>query len=307
MKIFKNRGDIFISKTSSKADKEQTVLLSVLAVILLFSIAFVIFIGAKNDFSIKKFFEPEKTISVSSSEALQELPQVKGKNNYLFVITGKDEETLYLTGIMQTDMDSVSYKVCNLLPNTSLDGNALSAIYKNGGMNNLMQAVEKDLSIDIDYYIIMNLSDFEKFFDLLGSVNYPLIQDIKFKNSTGKDTYSLKLSAGEQILDGKKFTSLLRYYVNEKKDCKLANDLVLNSLNQLINAENAENKETLFKEFIVLSKTNFTVKDFSERTDNITVLADSRTGVNSYNVEITYKNGALDSDSKSSVKSYFAK
>lgn len=307
MKIFKNRGDIFISKTSSKADKEQTILLSVLAVILLFSIAFVIFIGAKNDFSIKKFFEPEETISVSSSEALQELPQVKGKNNYLFVITGKDEETLYLTGIMQTDMDSVSYKVCNLLPNTSLDGNALSAIYKNGGMNNLMQAVEKDLSIDIDYYIIMNLSDFEKFFDFLGSVNYPLIQDIKFKNSTGKDTYSLKLSAGEQILDGKKFTSLLRYYVNEKKDCKSANDLVLNSLNQLMNAENAEKKETLFKEFIVLSKTNFTVKDFSERTDNITVLADSRTGVNSYNVEITYKNGALDSDSKSSVKSYFAK
>lgn len=307
MKLFKNRGDIYISKTGTKADKEQTVLLILLAVILLFSIIFVVLTGAKNDFSAKKFFEPENTVSVAADETQQELPRVEGKTNYLFIITGRDEETLYMTSILQVDMDSISYKVCNFLPQTKLDGNAINAIYKNSGMNNLMQAIEKELSVDLDYYIIMNLSDFEKLFDLMGTVNYPLIKDIKFKDSSSADTYSVKFSAGEETLDGKKFVSLLRYFVNEQKDCKMANDLVLNGLSQLMNMENAAKKEDLFKEFIVLSKTNISIKDFSQRTDHITVLTDSRTGANAYNVETEYKGNVLTADSKSSIKSYFSK
>lgn len=307
MKIFKNRGDIYFSKSGTKADKEQTILIIALVCVILLSIIVVIFTGAKSDFSAKKFFAPDQTVLVSSESDSVELPDVEGKTNYLIITTGEDEETVYTVTLFQADMDSISYKICNLQPSTLLDGNSVASIYKSGGVNNLVQALESDLSVDIDFYMIMKVSDFISFFDNMGTVHYPIAQDIKYKDSDSADTYSVKLSAGEQTLDGKKFLSLLRYYVNVEKDCNTANDLVLNGLSQLINSDNAGRKDELFKDFIVLSKTNMTVKDFSERDDDITVLTDNRTGVNTYNVEISAQDGNLTAQSKSSIKSYYAK
>lgn len=307
MKIFKNRGDIYFSKSGTKADKEQTILISVLVCVVLLSVIVVIFTGAKSDFSAKKFFAPDQTVSVSSESDSVVLPDVQGKTNYLLVTTGEDEETVYTVTLFQTDMDSISYKICNLQPSALLDGNTVASIYKGGGVNNLVQALESDLAVDIDFYMIMKVNDFNSFFDTMGSVHYPIAEDIKYKDSKSADTYSLKLSAGEQTLDGKKFLSLLRYYVNVKGDCNTANDLVLNALTQLVNSDNAAKKDELFKEFIVLSKTNMTVKDFSERNDDITVLTDSRTGVNTYNVETESDGGELSAKSRSSIKSYYAK
>lgn len=307
MKIFKNRGDIYFSKSGTKADKEQTILIVALVCVILLSVIVVIFTGAKSDFSAKKFFAPDQTMPVSSESDSVDLPDVEGKTNYLMITTGDDEETVYTVTLFQADMDSISYKICNLQPSTLLDGNTVASIYKGGGVNNLVQALESDLAVDIDFYMIMKVNDFNSFFDMMGTVHYPLAEDIKYKDSKSADTYSVKLSAGEQTLDGKKFLSLLRYYVNVKNDCNTANDLVLNGLTQLINSDNAGKKDELFKEFIVSSKTNMTVKDFSERNDDITVVTDSRTGVNTYNVETESDGGELSAQSKSSIKSYFAK
>lgn len=307
MKIFKNRGDIYFSKSGTKADKEQTILIIALVCVILLSVIVVIFTGAKSDFSAKKFFAPDQTVLVSSDSSQAELPDVGGKTNYLLLTTGEDEETVYTVTLFQADMDSISYKICNLQPSTLLDGNTVASIYKGGGVNNLVQALESDLSVDIDFYMITKVKDFISFYDAMGTVHYPLAEDIKYKDSESADTYSVKLSAGEQTLDGKKFISLLRYYVNVKNDCKTANDLVLNGLTQLINSDNAAKKDELFKEFVVLSKSNMTVKDFSERNDDITVLTDSRTGVNTYNVETLSDGGELDPQSRSSIKSYYAK
>ena len=58
MKIFKNRGDIYLSKSRTGADREQHILLGILAAVLLVSVVVVVYVGAKNDFSAKKFFCP---------------------------------------------------------------------------------------------------------------------------------------------------------------------------------------------------------------------------------------------------------
>ena len=83
MRIFKNRGDIFFSKTNKEKSTEQKILLIALVIIVLFSLVFMICVGAKNDFSVKKFFEPENLSTTQAvEESTIELPQVSGKTDY---------------------------------------------------------------------------------------------------------------------------------------------------------------------------------------------------------------------------------
>ena len=67
MKIFKNRGDIYLSKSRTGADREQHILLGILAAVLLVSVVVVLYVGAKNDFSAKKFFAPDQTVAISQT------------------------------------------------------------------------------------------------------------------------------------------------------------------------------------------------------------------------------------------------
>ncbi len=67
MKIFKNRGDIYLSKSRTGADREQHILLGILAAVLLVSVVVVVYVGAKNDFSAKKFFAPDQTVAISQT------------------------------------------------------------------------------------------------------------------------------------------------------------------------------------------------------------------------------------------------
>lgn len=306
MKLFKNRGDIYLSKTKTKANKEQRILLILLTFIVVFTLIFVLFLGMKYDFSMKKFFTPEGIVLDEDFSDIQELPKVSGKNNYLFLITGKDEETLYLSALIQFDMENTAYKVCNLMPDTVLDGNKMSKIFKIGGGANTMAAVEKSLAVEMDYYVIMRVNDLRDFYDDMGKISYPLAQEIKYKDN-GADSYNLRLKAGEANLEGKQFCSLLRYYINEKKDTRSANELVLNALGQLINEQNAQKRENHFRTFMALSNTNITVKDFSQNNDNITVLSDETVGVNSYNIEAEYSGDNLNSTSIGDIKNYFSK
>ena len=95
MRIFKNRGDIFFSKTNKEKSTEQKILIIALVVIVIFSVIFLFVVGAKNDFSAKKFFEPEDlSTTVETTEHEVVLPQVSGKTNY--IITVSDESNLLL-------------------------------------------------------------------------------------------------------------------------------------------------------------------------------------------------------------------
>ncbi len=309
MKIFKNRGDIYLSKSRTGADREQHILLGILAVVLLLSIFVVVYVGAKNDFSAKKFFVPEQTVAVTQTgdtTTQAELPQVSGKTNYMLAITGKDNQNLYAVVLIQVDMDSVSYKLCNLLPQTTAEGSTLAGVYTSGGINSLVKMTETATGIKPDFYIVMTLTDFASFFDDLGEVHYPVAADIKYRNTTAADTFSLRISAGETSLNGKRFTALWRYFL-EEKDIQSANDLGLTALNTLFCADNGTKKDELFRDFITLARTNLTVRDFSGRSDNITVLTGTQNGVNAYNVELEYNGNALTARDKSTIQGYFSK
>lgn len=292
-------------KTKFKSDVEQKILISILAFIIVFTAVFVIFIGFKYDFSAKKFFTPDdlKVVAVENDDVL---PQVSGKKNYLFIMNNEDTNEMYFCTVIQVDLDTLSYKAATIKNDTQIEGKKLSEIYANAGGAGVQTNLNAYLGINIDYYVDESVNNFSDWFDSLGKVNYTLIDDVRYKD-TSRYGFNIKLKSGEQVLDGDKASKLLRYFAGEGDNISAVNDIFLAALSQQINAENYDQREKLFNIFIEKSETNFTVKDFTESVDGLKVLSDDTTGVNVYNVNTSCESGKLTEQSLSDIKAYFAK
>ena len=307
MRIFKNRGDIFFSKTNKEKSSEQRFLIIALVLIVIFSVIFVFVTAVKNDFSAKEFFKPDNisvTENVSENE-IDILPQVSGKNNFIVLVS--EENNLLFAGIIQTDMDNVAYKASMLRADTVVEGEKLSMIFKKSGAENVKKAVESLLNTSIDYYISMESDKFTEVYEKFGEINYPVINSIKYKNNDTAVPFSVRVKEGEQRLKGSQIIGLMRYYLDVEKKPSLANDIMLTILTQQINENNYKNKDELFEKFIASSKTNITVKNYSMAEDSLIVLSNENTGVKVYNAPAEYKNNKITKDSIKEVRGYFVK
>lgn len=305
MRIFKNRGDIYISSSRVKSDLEQKILLAALAFIVVFTAVFLIVFGIKYDFSIKAFFTPDDLIE-ETEDTVEQLPDVEGKTNYLLLISNEDTEEIYICTLIQADMDTVSYKACTIDPETEVNGTLLNDIYETSGASGVSERLANLFGIEIDYYADFDYDDFESFFDYLGSVNYTILEDIRYKD-TSTYGYSIKLSAGNQDIDGDTAVKLMRYYVSQESNYSAVNDIFLASLSQLINSDNYDSREKIFSRFIGYASTNITVRDFNQQQNNLNVLSSDTTGVNVYSVVVEYDGEEISSSSISNVLGYFTK
>ena len=307
MRIFKNRGDIFFSKTDKEKSSEQRFLIIALVLIVIFSVIFIFVTAVKNDFSAKEFFKPDNisvTENVSENE-IDILPQVSGKNNFIVLVS--EENNLLFAGIIQTDMDNVAYKASMLRADTVVEGEKLGMIFKKSGAENVKKAVESLLNTSIDYYISMESDKFTEVYEKFGEINYPVINSIKYKNNDTAVPFSVRVKEGEQSLKGSQIIGLMRYYLDVEKKPSFANDIMLAILTQQINENNYENKDELFEKFIASSKTNITVKNYSMAEESLIVLSNENTGVKVYNAPAEYKNNKITKDSIKEVRGYFVK
>lgn len=305
MRLFKNRGDIYIPSTREKADIEQKVLLIVLVFVVIFTAVFLLIFGIKYDFSVKKFFTPDD-LQQQEEEVVQQLPEVQGKTNYLLILSNKNTQEMYFCSLFQADMDTVSYKSCTFSPQTVADENSVSQIYKNSGAAGVANSLSRLFGIEIDFYIDMDYSDYATMFDYLGSVNYTVLNDVRYKD-TSRYGYNIRISAGNQKLDGDNAVKLMRYYVSQENNYTAVNDILLSAASQHMNEENYANRESVFSRFIEYSQTDFTVRDFTQKQNNLLVLSSSTTGVNIYSVPVIYEGKNLTSDSVSDILGYFSK
>lgn len=305
MRIFKNRGDIYFSKNNKEKSTEQKILLIALAVIVLFTFVFMLCVAAKNDFSIKKFFEPEDLSTTTAVEdSTVALPQVSGKTNY--IVTVADNENLLFVELVQVDLDNKSYKICTLKSSTEYDGSTLGYIYAHSGVLNVKSATENMLSTTFDYYIDFQCDKFTEYFDSLGSVNYALVSDIKYKNNKSAVPFTVRMKAGEQVIKGTQAVNLVRYFL-ETNSQQSANDVLLTSLSKQINVDNFANKDSLFQDLVTKSNTNITVRDYSAADDDITVLCNSQNGISVYGAEVKYDKNKITKDTLQNAKGYFVK
>lgn len=304
MRIFKNRGDFYIPATKFKSDREQKILLAILAFVVAFTAIFILIVGIKYNFSAKNFFTP-KDMRIEEEENVNVLPDVEGKNNFLFIMKNDVTEDIYVCSIIQSDLDNFAYKVSTLDVNTNIDGNSINNIYKKGGAGNVVNAVNNLLGIDIDYFIDLSVKKYKEMFDAMGNINYTVLEDIRYKD-TSTYGFNIKIKAGDQSLNGDIASKLMRYYLTENR-YDIVNEILLTSLSQQINPENYEKREKLFSRFMDSAATNITIKSFSEGDNGMKVLSNENTGVNVYSAYPIYEDNAIVSSSIDDIRGYFVK
>lgn len=309
MRPFKNRGEIYFSKVNKEKSKEQKILFTALAVIVVFTVLFVCVLAVTNDFSAKKFFAPDNLPSVSDvnmpDDELIELPEVEGKRNYAFMLY--DNSTMLFTALIQSDMDTKAFKVSIIRGDTQLEGNTLSSLFASAGAENSLNAIEALFGVDFDYYIAVDSKSYQDFYDKLGAVSFPIVNDIKYKEEKSPVSYSLKMKAGEQTIDGKHFVNLIRYYIDAENNFSQANELMLAALAQQLNSGNMADSDNLFRKFSAIADTNISVRDYSLAADRLAVVTNEQSAINVYNAPCEYEDNKISNEGIKKVKGYFVK
>ena len=308
MKIFKHRGDIYISKSEGKKSREEHILLICLAVIVSFTVVFFAILSQKYS-SVKDFFAGDSVSVTQNVNVEQELPQISGKVNYLIIETDDEESTIHFAFLIQADADSLSYKVCTLSPKTDIDGQSLYDLYSLGGGATIQTKLTSYLGVSIDYYATMTTSDFIEVTNKLGSFIYPSPYAVKFNyDKSENDKYSVRINKGEQKISGSEMSDLLRYYSNDDVNYTESNQIILYGLTQLFNEENYGNAEALFRLFINSSTTNITVRNFQDGMPSLEVFCKKNNDIAVYSAKAEYdEKNVLSTDSVSEIKGYFSK
>lgn len=80
--------------------------------------------------------------------------------------------------------------------------------YENGARM-LVSDIEKMLSVEIDYYVLVQLEGFEKIVDAIGGVTIDIENDLDY-DDPDQDLH-IHLKAGRQVLDGKQALNFVRF------------------------------------------------------------------------------------------------
>lgn len=307
MRIFKNRGDIYIPKSGYKSSKEERILVIILSFIIIFTVVFLCLLSQKYSSASQFFGEGEIEVTEADNSDEVALPKISGKTNYLFFETDDLNETIHYIYLIEVDKDSMAYKVCALSPDTMFDSESINNIFSLGGGASLQSKMTEYFGFEIDYYAQFTTSSFVEFANDMGTFVYPSNEEIKFSGGKADDTYTIHLKEGEQNIDGKELSNLLRYYSKDKPNFERANEIMLYALTNLFNQENYEDAQALFRLFIRSASTNITVRDFENGKDAIQVFCYKNADITVYSCAAQYEKNIISQSSVQEIKGYFSK
>lgn len=305
MKIFKNRGEIYISKSNYKSSTEERILLILLALIILFTAVFSVILSHKYS-SVKEFFAGDEVITEQAAKNPEDaLPQISGRRNFLVFETDSKKTVIHYIFLVQADRDNMAYKICALSPKTVIDSQSINDIYSSGGGPALQTKLTGYLGIDIDYYTDFGKDDFIAFVNKLGTFIYPSDESVKYHESANSnDTYSVRINKGEENMTGNSLSGLLRYYSYDDVKLDKVNQIIIYALTGLINEKNFNDSQSLFRLLINSSQTNITVRDFQDNIDSLEVYSKKNTDISVYTTNAQYdENNVLVPESAKQIKS----
>lgn len=307
MKIFKNKGDIYISK-SKKISNQAKILYSLLALIVIFTVVFVGYLH-KNYFSAAEFFaRGEVTTTQQAEDIKSQLPDISGKTNFLILETDDNKEKIHYIYLLQADRDNKAYKAAALSPLMKINNENLQSIYNSGGGLALKSRLTEYFGFEIDYYADFDMSSFVEFVNKLGSYVYISNEKINYSNDEEDDKYTLKINEGEQLISGSETSNLLRYYSEKAHSFSAENEVILKALPALLNEKNYENVDALFKLFMKSCKTDITVREFENGKNGVSVFCIMSTDLTLYSADTEFNSdGSLKDSSIKNIKGYLSK
>lgn len=308
MKIFKNRGSIYIPKSNLKSDREQKFLFACLGVLLVGALVVLIIFGVRYNFSLKEFFRPDDLqVSAEGGAATVDLPDVSGKTNFVVLETDNDAEYFHFALLVQFDMDSDTFKAAALGPSVHADNAALSDTYERAGVTGVLRAIESEFDLAVDQYFTFTDKTFASMFDELGTGEYAFTDSIR-DDLDGDDGFHVRVSAGEQTVDGELCLRLIRYWCQIKNDYTACNNFLVSMLTSLFTDELYTNRLNIFSSVINMAgETDMTVNDYTRLEDVLQVVCSEFAGMNVYYPEVETESGTFTDDGVQRLRSTFAK
>ena len=307
LKLFKNRGDIYIPKSSRKGNQAK-LLYILLAATVVFTAVFVIFLSSRYS-SVKDFFAVGE-VSVTQNEIQEQelLPEISGKTNFLIIETDSENTLIHYAFLIQADKSNKAYKVSALSPDTLINDKTLSDIYFASDGAALQSEIMEYFGFDVDFYAVFDSASFIQFTNKLGSFVYNSYEDISFSGGGEDDKYTLRIKEGEQNISGRELSNLLRYYSSETHNYAAENELVLLALSGLFNYDNFSSADQLYKLFVKSATTDITVREYENAKDALMVFTYLSNDITLYSSVAEYdENGALTQNATSDIKGYFSK
>lgn len=308
MRLFKNRGDIYIAKSGVNASKQAKILYILLIFIVIFTVAFVVFLSQRYDSVADFFAKGEVTVTENAVPQGDELlPKIEGKTNFLIMETDDAETEMHYLFLLQADKDNLAYKAAALPLDMTIDGVSIWDIFEQGGSAALQKQLTQYLGFAIDYQVQFKAGAFVEFVNKLGSFLYLSNEEIRFSGGKEDDTYSLHMNKGEQKISGRDINNLLRYYAQETDNYAAENELILKIFTSLLNEKNYENCEGYYRLFVKSANTDITVRDFENGKDALMVYCTKNTDITVYSVTVTEEDTVLTPECEKELRGYFSK
>ena len=199
------------------------------------------------------------------------LQRAKNDSVYNFLLLGRDSAAglcdVVILGTVNTDNGNISFMQ---IPRDTYF-NCSSTTYKkiNGAYNSLgsaskmTSALSESLGIKIDYYLCLGLDAIEKMVDAVHGIEVNIPMDMDYTDP--EQNLSIKLNAGNQILNGKNAVQFLRYrsgYITGDLGRIDAQKLFLNAFaKRVANLGNPLSLYNLFKIICENSESNLKAND----------------------------------------------
>jgi len=210
---------------------------------------------------------------------------------YTFLVCGKDKVALNTDTILVFSLDTKNdaINVMSIPRDTMSDVdryvkkiNAAYATDKNGNIDALKKEITMLLGINIDRFVMVNMSAFEELIDAIGGVKIDVKQDMHYEDPY--QNLSIHISKGLQTLDGEDCVGFLRYrsgYANGDLGRIEAQQQFISALMEKLKSPSIISKIPSLAEIVVANmETNLTVQDiiwFAQEALNVDLSTNMQT------------------------------
>jgi len=139
----------------------------------------------------------------------------RGEGVYTFLVAGLDKGEGNSDTLMVAKYD-VTNQVVNVMSiprdtciNVNWGVNKINAAYSHGGVEQIKKEVKKILGFSVDYYMVVDLTAFEKVVDAIGGVDFDVPVNMHYHDPT--QSLSIDIAAGYQHLNGENALKVARF------------------------------------------------------------------------------------------------
>lgn len=265
------------SGNNKKKRKRNTLIILFLCFALLLGSFSFLLLWKSLNFDFNNIFGMDE--NGASAELSNTAKQEEYEGVYVFAaaVTDDDAKELLFAQLISVDLKEKTVRVLPVSVNTATkSGEELKTVAITGGAGEFKSALEELYSETVSRYCIFTETDYKAVFRTLGDITVTLPEAIEYDT----DNMFLELSKGENTLTPEKTYKYMKYLCTELSPEEASSgcaEITVAALKAFYIKDNTDYADSLFETLINYCKTDISIVDFIEASDEIKYLTPSST------------------------------